>query len=234
MLHGLFFTVMPNNILYKVPKLKICGENAPFPLSPEYCFRYKEEIKKSIFITSIGHADSKETAKNFIDRICREFPDATHNCYAFAAGAPKDTACIGQSDNGEPHGTAGKPMLNVLLHSEVGEIAAVVTRYFGGIKLGTGGLVKAYQGGVAAALDILPTMDKIIYCRLTLSCGYEHINLLHYHLPNFDAQIISEDFQENITYTLELPEPQLQGFIAAFTNAANGKITILNHYISGS
>lgn len=221
---------MPNPI-YKIPNLKICDENAPFPLSADYCFRIQEDIKKSIFITSIGHADSKENAKFFIDRICREFPDATHNCYAFAAGAPKDTACIGQSDNGEPHGTAGKPMLNILLHSEVGEVVAVVTRYFGGIKLGTGGLVKAYQSSVANAMELLPITDKIIFARVTLTCGYEHINLLHYHLPLFYAKIIREDFQENITYVIELPHSQAAAFTAAFTNAANGKIKILNSII---
>ncbi len=220
-----------SNILYKVPDLKLCSENAPFPLTPEYCFRCEEEIKKSMFITSIGHADSKEKAKAFIDRICREFPDATHNCYAFAVGAPGDTARIGQSDNGEPHGTAGKPMLNVLLHGEIGEIVAVVTRYFGGIKLGTGGLVKAYQGGVANALEILPSTGKVIYSRITLNCRYEHINLLHYHLPSYGASIVKEDFLDTITYTLELPADNAQSFISAFSNAANGKIKILNHII---
>lgn len=224
---------MPN-ILYKVPALKICDEHTPFPLPSDYCFRRQEEIKKSVFITSIGHANSKESAKQFIDRICREFPDATHNCYAYAVGAPKDTAHIGQSDNGEPHGTAGKPMLNILLHAEVGEVVAVVTRYFGGIKLGTGGLVKAYQGSVADAMEILPVADKIIYARITLSCGYEHINLLHYHLPLFDAKIIQEDFQENIIYEIELPSAQAKAFSSAFTNACNGKIKILNTIILGS
>lgn len=221
---------MPNPV-YKIPSLKICDENSPFPLSADYCFRIQEDIKKSIFITSIGHADSNETAKIFIDRICREFPDATHNCYAFAAGPPKDTACIGQSDNGEPHGTAGKPMLNILLHSEVGEVVAVVTRYFGGIKLGTGGLVKAYQGAVANAMELLPVADKITYARISLVCGYEHINLLHYQLPLFCAKIIQENFQENITYEIELPSAQEKPFIQAFTNAANGKIKILNSII---
>lgn len=220
-----------SNVLYKVPQLKLCDEKSPFPLSADYCFRVQEEIKKSIFIASIGHANSKESAKLFIDKICQEFPDATHNCYAFAVGAPKDTAHIGQSDNGEPHGTAGKPMLNILLHSDIGEVVAVVTRYFGGIKLGTGGLVKAYQGAVAHAMEELPGMDKIIYAQVTLNCDYEHINLLHYHLPQYDAKIIQEDFQERITYIIELPAMQKDSFIQTFTNATKGKIQIKNHVI---
>ena len=227
---GFFFLSM-SNILYKVPNLKICDISTSFPLSQEYCFRYEEEIKKSQFITSIGHANSKESAKFFIDKICQEFPTATHNCYAFAVGAPKDTANIGQSDNGEPHGTAGKPMLNILLHSDIGEIVAVVTRFFGGIKLGTGGLVKAYQGGVANALDLLPTIEKIIYAQIAFTCGYEHINLLHHYMPNYNAKIVNEEFTNIINYTIELPEPQIQAFINDFSNATNGKIKILNTII---
>lgn len=229
-----FSCIFMPNVLYKVPQLKRIDEKSPFPLSSDYCFRIQEEIKKSIFIASIGHANSKESAKLFIDRICQEFPDATHNCYAFAAGAPKDTARIGQSDNGEPHGTAGKPMLNILLHSDIGEVVAVVTRYFGGIKLGTGGLVKAYQRVVAHAMEQLPSVDKIIYAQLTLCCDYEHINLLHYHLPAFEAKIVQEEFLDRITYTLELPVLQKDTFIQSFTNAANGKIQIIKQIIQDS
>lgn len=222
------------NTVYKIPQLKRCDEKSPFPLSSEYCFRIQEEIKKSIFIASIGHANTKESAKIFIDKICQEFPDATHNCYAFAVGAPKDTVQIGQSDNGEPHGTAGKPMLNILLHSDIGEVVAVVTRYFGGIKLGTGGLVKAYQGAVAHAMEILPCTDKMVYARITLCCDYEHINLLHYHLPACQAKIVQEEFLDRITYTLELPVQQKDIFIQTFKNASNGKIQIKNQIILDS
>lgn len=230
---GFFSYVMPNAI-YKVPQLKRCDETSPFPLTSEYCFRIQEEVKKSIFIASIGHANSKESAKIFIDKICQEFPDATHNCYAFAVGAPKDTAHIGQSDNGEPHGTAGKPMLNILLHSDIGEVVAVVTRYFGGIKLGTGGLVKAYQGAVAHAMEILPSIDKVIYAHITLCCDYEHINLLHYQLPVYEAKIVQEEFLERITYTLEIPVLQKDMFIQTIINASNGKIQIKNQIILDS
>ena len=100
-----------------------------------------------------------------------EFPDATHNCWAYVAGPPASTGRVGMSDAGEPHGTAGRPMLTVLLHSGVGEIAAVVTRYYGGIKLGTGGLVKAYGGAVLAALEALPRVERIDYVDAALSIG---------------------------------------------------------------
>lgn len=108
--------------------------------------RAEETIHRSRFIVTMARVSSPEEAKAFIDSIRAEHDQATHNCWAYVAGEPGSTAQIGASDDGEPKGTAGRPMLTVLLHCGVGEIAAVVTRYFGGILLGTGGLVRAYQG----------------------------------------------------------------------------------------
>ncbi len=205
----------------------MCDEKTPHPLSIEYCYRVEEDIKKSRFITSIGRADSKEKAKFFIDKIRAEFPDATHNCWAFAVGAPKDTAHVGQSDDGEPHGTAGKPMLNMLLHGEVGECVAVVTRYYGGIKLGPGGLVRAYQGGVALAFDSLPVIKKILYSTFRISCEYAHINKVHHLVPQFEATIVAEEFDEKICYTFSLPAHKQHELEQALLNVGNGKIFVL-------
>ncbi|NLG62975.1 MAG: hypothetical protein GX539_12100, partial [Candidatus Cloacimonetes bacterium] len=100
-------------------------------------------VQRSRFIATLAHAPDVESARAFIEEVRAEFPDATHNCWAFVAGPPGSTSHVGFSDAGEPHGTAGRPMLDVLLHSGIGEVAAVVTRYFGGVKLGKGGLVRA-------------------------------------------------------------------------------------------
>ncbi|HEX4932653.1 MAG TPA: YigZ family protein, partial [Gemmatimonadaceae bacterium] len=89
-------------------------------------------IERSRFICTMGRAETSEAAHAFVKEVQGEFADATHNCWAFVAGAPGSTARIGMSDDGEPHGTAGRPMLTVLMHSGVGEVVAVVTRYFGG------------------------------------------------------------------------------------------------------
>ena len=123
---------------------------------------YRSEIiiKKSRFITSVGHTQGAEASEAFLEKIRREFSDARHNCYAFNAGRGGETAFAGCSDDGEPKGTAGRPMLNVLVHSQIGEITVVVTRYFGGILLGTGGLVRAYQDSVKEALAKLPLKIK--------------------------------------------------------------------------
>src|SRR4051812_21661975 len=118
-------------------------ERYPIPAA-----RHRAEltIERSRFICTIAHAAEPDDAHAFIREMNAEFGDATHNCWAFVAGPPGDTNRIGMSDDGEPHGTAGRPMLTVLTHSGVGDIVAVVTRYYGGTKLGTGGLVKAYGG----------------------------------------------------------------------------------------
>ena len=142
---------------------------------PANQYRHEEIIKRSRFITTLAHASSANEANTFVASIKKEFPDASHNCWAYVAGAPGDTARIGMSDDGEPHGTAGKPMLNVLLHSDIGEIVAVVTRYFGGTKLGSGGLVKAYSGSVKNSLEGLLLIEKRQLVSLILNFEY-HIS----------------------------------------------------------
>ena len=123
---------------------------------PATTHRTEEEIKRSRFITTVAHTPTLEDARTFVSQLKEEFADASHNCWAYVIGPPGSTSHIGMSDDGEPHGTAGKPMLTVLLHSGVGNICAVVTRYFGGTLLGKGGLVKAYSGGIKLALEDLP------------------------------------------------------------------------------
>ncbi|MCR4554350.1 MAG: YigZ family protein [Succinivibrionaceae bacterium] len=125
-------------------------------LSGGKIFRNEITVKKSRFIASAGHTAGVPASDAFIERIRQEFRDARHNCYAFNACKGNETAFTGCSDDGEPKGTAGRPMLNVLIHSGIGEITVVVTRYFGGILLGTGGLVRAYQDSIKELLAGLP------------------------------------------------------------------------------
>ena len=126
-------------------------ETSGYPV-PAQDNRIEESIRRSRFITTVSRAEDRAAAGRFVDTIRAEFPDATHHCWAFVAGSPGSTTHVGMSDDGEPHGTAGRPMLNVLLHSDVGEIVAVCTRYYGGTKLGTGGLIRAYGGAASSAL----------------------------------------------------------------------------------
>ncbi len=130
-------------------------------LIPSHPHRVEEVILRSRFITAADHAPDAATAHEIVATIRGESPDATHHCWAFVAGPPGSTTSVGMSDDGEPHGTAGRPMLNTLLHGEVGEIVAVCTRYYGGTKLGTGGLSRAYSGGVKLLLESLPTQERV-------------------------------------------------------------------------
>ena len=146
-------------------------------LAPGEIHREEEVIRRSRFIVSMARVQGPDQAKAFIERIRAEHPDATHNCWAFQAGPAGSTAFAGCSDDGEPKGTAGRPMLTVLLHCGVGEIAAVVTRYFGGTLLGTGGLVHAYQGMVKKGLETLPVTERIETARIFVEMEhrfYEH------------------------------------------------------------
>lgn len=184
--------------------------------------RVEEEIKRSRFITSLAPASTVEAARAFIAEVSAEFAGANHNCWAYVIGSPGSTGQIGMSDDGEPHGTAGRPMLTVLLHSGVGDIVAVVTRYFGGTLLGTGGLVKAYSGGVQTALASLPTVERIPRAEVTVVVEYSAVTPLQRLLPHYEAEILSQEFEADATFHLRLPLEQVQPFTTAVIELTNG------------
>ncbi|CAM3757207.1 IMPACT family protein [Xenorhabdus thuongxuanensis] len=174
-------------------------------LIPAASVSFTEEIKKSRFITLLEHTSGVDEAKLFIQSIKEQYPDARHHCWAFVAGAPDDSQKLGFSDDGEPTGTAGKPMIAQLIGSGLGEITAVSVRYFGGIKLGTGGLVKAYGNGVQQALKLLQTEYKVPQKLYQLQCEYAHISMVEQLLHQFSGQVIASDYAENITLQVSLP-----------------------------
>ena len=194
---------------------------------PETVYRAEETIKRSRFIATLAHASTEEDAKAFISNIKNEFPDATHNCWAYVAGPPGDTARVGMSDDGEPRGTAGKPMLSVLLHSEIGEIVAVVTRYFGGTKLGTGGLVRAYSGSVKNALAGLSVKEKRDVIFLTVVLDYSQITGVKQAIESFNSEIVEEKYEADVSFKIELPKNDEDGFIRAITDLTGGGIRII-------
>lgn len=197
-----------------------------YQIPSETIFRIEEEIKRSRFIATVGHTPDVESAKAFISAIREEFPDATHNCWAYAAGPPGDTARVGYSDDGEPHGTAGRPMLQALLYGSVGEIACVVTRYFGGIKLGAGGLVRAYSGITSAALKQLPVKEKIIPAQYEVILDYSRITLFKRLLPKFEAIITQECFGTDAEFKVLLPEEHARNFITELSEMTEGEVLI--------
>ena len=188
--------------------------------------RYQETISRSRFITTVAAAPTPETARYFVAEMRAEYPDATHHCYAYVAGAPGSTAQIGMSDDGEPGGTAGRPMLAVLLGSGVGDIAAVVTRYFGGTKLGTGGLVRAYSGGVKAVLTQLPLQEKVALRSLVVTGAYHWISALDRLLPSYEAQVDERTFDKEVTWHISVPEERCDALVQALTELSRGEIRI--------
>jgi uncharacterized YigZ family protein len=184
--------------------------------------RVEEEIKRSRFITTLGPAPTLEAARDLIAEVSSEFADASHNCWAYVVGPPVSTSQIGLSDAGEPHGTAGRPMLNVLLHSGIGDVVAVVTRYFGGTLLGTGGLVKAYSGGVQLALKTLSVVDKVLMAQVTVVLDYGAVTPFQRLLPDYEASVLSQEFAADATFSLKLPAERVEAFTAHIIELTNG------------
>jgi uncharacterized YigZ family protein len=198
---------------------------ARYPI-PAARVRVEETIARSRFITTVAAAETPELARGLVAEIRAEFPDATHHCFAYVSGPPGSTAQIGMSDDGEPSGTAGRPMLAVLLGSGVGDIAAVVTRFFGGTKLGTGGLVRAYGGGVKAALALLPLEEKVRLRTLKLSGAYHWISALDRLFPSYEAHVDERTFDADVTWHVIVPEERLDALIAALVELSRGEIRI--------
>jgi uncharacterized YigZ family protein len=189
--------------------------------------RVEEVILRSRFISTAAPAGTADEARAFIAEIRNEFPDATHHCYAFVAGPPGSTAQIGMSDDGEPSGTAGRPMLAVLLGSGIGDIAIVVTRYFGGTKLGTGGLVRAYGGGAKAVIEVLPVREKVTLARLIASGPYSYVTPVNRLLPSFEARVADQTYAADVTWEIDVPEERAGDLGAALVELSHGEIEVV-------
>ena len=156
----------------------------------------RAEIKRSEFIATIAHVEDGESAEAFVKAVRKRFPDATHNCYAYISDERGNETRF--SDDGEPGGTAGQPMLEVLKKRGLMRTAVVVTRYFGGIKLGAGGLVAAYTDGVSKAADAAGTVTMTECARITFRCGYADLPLLEQALERAGAKKADTEYGEDI------------------------------------
>lgn len=190
---------------------------------PASTHRLEEEVRRSRFITTVARAATPADAAAVVDQVSAEYADATHNCWAYVAGPPASTDRIGMSDAGEPHGTAGRPMLNALLHSGVGDIVVVVTRYFGGTKLGTGGLVRAYSGCVQHALATLPVTERVELVAVRVVVDYPRVAAVQQLFAPFEVQVVSQDFGSDARYELRLPAGNLERFRQAVLDATRGQ-----------
>ncbi len=183
----------------------------------------EQELKKSRFIASAGRASNKAEAAAFIQAVRQTFPDASHNCWAYIAGEPNNTVDIGMSDDGEPQGTAGKPMLNVLQHKNVGEVVVVVTRYFGGVKLGAGGLVRAYSGAVQAVMEELPLTKVVAVKEALLQFPYANESTVRRLLDSLQIEVTDTDYQEQVLMHINVPENQAEELEEKAVNQTHGE-----------
>ena len=197
-----------------------------YPIPSSLC-ETEETIKKSRFITFIAHTEGREAANQFIESIRQQHPEARHHCWAFIAGAPNDGQQWGFSDDGEPSGTAGKPILARIQGSGIGEITAVVVRYSGGIKLGTGGLVRAYGGGVAHTLAQLATVQKVPQSPFRISCHYDQLSDVQHLLSRYAGTVIETVYGEQLDLVVTVPTSEVVIFKQDLTNHFRGQLSAL-------
>ena len=185
-------------------------------------FRHEYIVDKSRFITTISPCTTEEEAQAFIGRINKEFWDATHNCTAYALGPKQEQQR--SSDNGEPSGTAGKPMLEVLKKTGITNVAVVVTRYFGGIKLGAGGLIRAYSHSVAETLRFAPKELHTTRTQLQATIDYSLYGAVERFLQ--DKKLHYEaNFGEHVTVIILVPPTDVENIQEELQDMSHGAAT---------
>ncbi|KRM90424.1 YigZ family protein [Liquorilactobacillus cacaonum] len=178
-------------------------------------------IKKSIFICSVARTETEQEAQQFIKDITNQNAKARHNCFAYVIGDNNDIQR--QSDNGEPSGTAGVPILEVLLKKDIHNVTAVVTRYFGGIKLGTGGLIRAYGQSTSLALEknIVLKLPKNI---TKVTIAYSQLNKLQNFSTTNNLSLDQISYQENVTVLIATKISETHYYLEKIKDLLNGQV----------
>ena len=180
--------------------------------------------KKSRFIATVRPVESEEQALAFIEEMRKKYWDARHNCYAYTVGMNRESTRA--SDDGEPSQTAGRPMLDVLLGEDLYNTAVVVTRYFGGVLLGTGGLVRAYSGAVSKGLEACTVIEKIFGTVLEVSTDYNGYGKLQYLAAQNDYAVLDTEFTQDVKMRLLISHDQADAAAKIITEATNGRADI--------
>lgn len=180
--------------------------------------------KKSRFIATVRPVHTEEEAMAFIEEMKKKYYDARHNCSAFVIG---DKAQITRSsDDGEPSGTAGRPMLEVLLGSEIRNVCAVVTRYFGGTLLGTGGLVRAYSGVLKEALELCETVRQQFGVKLKIGTDYNGVGKIQYILASKQIETIDSEYGADVTMTVMVPIEEYDRLCKELIEATSARVRL--------
>lgn len=208
----------------------MCEGRRPPPMTPVHLVptgeaRTELRFGKSRFIGTAGPAATVGEARALLARLRGEFPDASHHAYAFAVGVGASQT-HGMSDDGEPSGTAGRPMLAVVQGSGLGDVVVVATRYFGGSKLGTGGLVRAYSGTVKAVLALLPTAEKVATASVQVALPYEFLARARLLLARAEGQIEAETFGVLVEMQVRLRQDRVEECRLALGELTGGRAKV--------
>ena len=174
-------------------------------LIPNGSFTAEIEVKRSRFIAVCAHTAGLAEAKAFIKSLKQLYPDARHHCYAYIAGSPSNSNLYGYSDDNEPSGTAGRPIFNHLVHSGIGEVSIVVVRYFGGTKLGTGGLARAYSDATKQVINAITTKRHIEMEDCLIKCDFSLETLTRKNIIKKGGSIISVSYSKSVDITCKIP-----------------------------
>lgn len=186
--------------------------------------QYEIEIKKSRFICTLKRIESEEMAREYIQQLKKEHWKATHNCSAYVLGDKQEIQR--SSDDGEPSGTAGVPMLEVLKVKQLRNVLAVVTRYFGGTKLGAGGLIRAYSQSVSEALKHIGIVEGVLMQEVQVTVGYPLHGKLEYFLQQADIYVKDTAFTERVTVSCMITEDRVQAFRSKLDDLLSGQYDI--------
>lgn len=184
-------------------------------LIPKSPARAEFEIKKSRFIAYAKYASNRAEALEFLEELKLQYPDARHHCWAYVLGNSLSAA---MGDDGEPSGTAGKPILNVLQHKNLGDVMLVVVRYFGGIKLGAGGLTRAYSQAAQLVVDELETLEYQPKIQVTMTLDFALEQLVRHQLDQINGRVVDVAYSTSVLLKAELLEedlPELNSFAQA-------------------
>lgn len=187
---------------------------------------FEDEIseKKSRFIATIAPVSSEDEAVNFIKEIKKKYWDAKHHCSAYIIGT--DQKIIHSSDDGEPQGTAGKPILSVLSGKKLYNVVCVVTRYFGGILLGTGGLVRAYSGAVEECLLHATLKEMVMSSRIHIEAAYTDSGKLQYLFTQNNVVIISSEYTDKVSFEILVPILSEETILKQITEATQNRASV--------
>lgn len=196
----------------------------PYPI-PKAATRVETRAGNSRFIATLLPVGSVEDARAAIRSVREEMPDATHHVYAFRVGFGASVT-EGVSDDGEPSGTSGPPVLAILRASGIGDVLIVVTRYYGGTKLGTGGLVQAYSDAARTAIAVAETVLKVARTHVTITVPYAQFERLRQALLESEALIVDEQFEEGVTIRAAVPTDMLEALKARVRDLSAGAARI--------